>query len=113
MKIGHALANFFSGLWNKDLKPWLHDLLTHVEHNVIDALVPIAHEAIQEVLTDGGKLLAGASLTDVAASGGAALLNLAKRAETAGIQAAGSDLITALGVALNSRNVADAAAAAG
>ncbi len=112
MKIGHALANFFSGLWNKDLKPWLHDLLTHVEHDVIDALVPIAHEAIQEVLNDGGKLLAGESLSHVAAGGGAALLNLAKRAEAAGIQAAGSDLITALGAALNSRTIQDAAKSA-
>lgn len=110
MKIGHAVANFLSGLWNNDLKPWLSDLLKHVEHDVMDALVPIAHEAIQEVLNAGGKVLAGDSLHDTAVGTGEVLKNLAIRAEKAGIQAAGHDLLLAVGAALNSRNAQDASA---
>jgi len=112
MKIGHAIANFFSGLWNDDLKPWLKDLLKTVEHDVVDALVPLAHEAIQEVLNDGGKILAGASISDVASGAGAALVNIAKKAEAAGMQAAGHDLLTALAGALSTRTVQDAGTAA-
>lgn len=111
MKIGHAIANFFSGLWNDDLKPWLKDLLTSVEHDVVDALVPLAHEAIQEVLNDGGKILAGASPSEVAAGAGQALLSIAKKAEAASIQAAGHDLLTSLAGALATRNAQDAGTA--
>lgn len=103
MKIGHELANFFSGIWATDLKPWLHDLLTQVEHDVVDALVPIGHEAVQEVLNEGGQLLAGASLATVATSTGVALVKLAQKAESAGIQASGRDLLTALAGVLATR----------
>lgn len=111
MKLGHAIANFFSGFWNNDLKPWVIDLFHHVQHDVVDAVVPLAHEAAQEILSEGGKLLDGsASLQSIAANAGSVLMRTAMKMEKAAIQVGGHDLLTAVAAVLANRNAADGSA---
>lgn len=114
MKLFHAIANYFSGFWDKDLEPWLKNLGQQVSHDVVTALAPIAHEAVQDVLNGGGQLLAGASAKDVLSNTLVAVEATATRAATAGLQVAGHDLLTAVAGAIATHQAGvNAAAAAG
>lgn len=89
MKLGHAIANFFSGLWSTELEPWVKTLLHTVLHDVVTALIPLAQDAIQELLAGGQ----GVTLASVGAA-------TAKKAAALGMSIAEHDLGLAVSGAL-------------
>lgn len=106
MKLFHALANYVSGFVTTELEPWLKALGTQVSHDVVTVLMPFAHEAVQEILAGGGQLLAGSAPADVLSNTLVAVEATANKALQGGIQAAGHDLLTAVGAAVASAQAA-------
>lgn len=92
MKLGHAIANYITQLWDNDLKLWLKALMTKVSHDVVDALIPMAEEAIQEIVAGGGTV----SVATVAEA-------TAKKAATLAATVAEHDLAMAVAGALAAR----------
>lgn len=100
MKLFHAIANYMSGFFTNDLEPWLKHLGTQVSHDVVTQLIPHANEAVQELLAAGAQLLAGGDPHTVLTNTVLAVENTGKKALDAGIQAAGHDLLVAVGAAV-------------
>ena len=94
--IADHLAAYAVGFYKGELLPWLKNLLTTIEHDVVTAILPIAHEELQ-ALASGGAL--------TFASIGAAAEATAARALAAGQQAAAHDVMAAITTALAERSI--------
>lgn len=105
MKLFHAIANYMSGFWTGELEPWLKHLGQLVSHDVVTALAPFAHEAVQELVAAGGQLLAGSAPASVLANTLVAVEATGQKAIAAGIHAAGHDLLTAVAGAIATAQV--------
>jgi hypothetical protein len=100
MKLFHAIANYMSGFFTNDLEPWLKALGTQVSHDVVTQLMPHANTAVQTLLAAGAQILAGGDAHTVLTNTVLAVEATGKAALDAGIQAAGHDLLTAVGAAI-------------
>lgn len=100
-RIGGALSGVITGagaLWHKSLEPWFEGFLSTVSHAEVAALQPIAVNVVsnltEQFIASKGDL---SKFGDVAAS---ALFEAGIQAKAAGIEAAGTSLLTAVAAAV-------------
>lgn len=115
MTIESAIENAASTVWKDittlggDVYAWMKNLFNTTIPAEVSVLAPYAEEAVEEV-AEGIPTLISGGLGEFAAFVAPLLTSTATKAEAAGVQAAGSSLITAVGAAVANK-VATAAQA--
>lgn len=104
--IGESIAAF----WHADLAPWLKTLLTNVIHHEVDALLPLATTAVNEIAHDF--VASAGNITNFAALTGQVLTRTAQESMNLAVQVGGASLLTAVTAAIAAHPDITAAVAA-
>lgn len=92
--IGDSIAAF----WHADLAPWLKTLLTNVAHHEVDALLPLATTAVNEIAKDF--MDNAGNISNFAALAGQVLAKTAQQSYGVAVQVGGASLLTAVTAAI-------------
>lgn len=88
-------------LWHKDIQPWLTDLLDKVIHAEVEALIPLAREAVSEL---AGDLKSATTVQGFIDAAGQIVISTAEKAKDQAIKTSGIALLTAVTAAIGEQN---------
>lgn len=92
--IEDSIATF----WHTDLAPWLKTLLSNVVHHEVDALMPLATSAVDELAKDF--VASSGNVANFAALAGQVLTRTAQQSYNLSVQVGGASLLTAVAAAI-------------